>query len=657
MQLTADHLEGAVGRCLAIVALLAAVLTAAPAPSAIAATTVPAPTGLTATAVGPREVLLTWNPVDVAVSYLVLWGVDPNEMIFLDQTTQTSYTHRFLAPGTTYVYAVQTVTKKGALSAPSPVVAVTTPPQTPIAGQAEVIKADEVRLTWSRADGATSYTVSVVADDGSETPATILAMGEVNPNLLSANVRTQAETSYVFRIRALAGELVSLGFATLQVTTPPRAPTVVDLAVPRPVPTGPTTLTFNIFGTQTLQLTSGTLEVSINGGATQQATVADGRAELAVNLNPGTYDVTMSYSGDGAFLPSSGQGTLYVARPVPTFTSDVIDRSSQIYAVKAADITCDGRTDLVAASYTADGSTPQLDVHPGRADGTFAPVLTTTLSGGQGASSLATGDLNRDGCADVAAVLGTNLELWTFRGSAAGLGAGTRVRAAGTVSMVALRDLTGDGLLDAVVGNGLGGGVSVLAGTGRGGFGRPRTIIASQERFDVADLDGDGRLDVVTVDQGQLHGWGQSADGRFLLRWSSPLGPSPSGIAVGDVTGDGRAEIVVGDLAAPEGITVLSGADGQPRATVPVINWPPLAVATGDIDGDTVGDIVSVDFYNGLIGVSLTWAGVPTAQQYPGNDPHLFGLRDLLVADVTQDGRADVVAVDADPGLVVFRQG
>jgi fibronectin type 3 domain-containing protein len=644
-----------VGRCLAIVALLAAVLLVAPAPSAIAAPAVPAPTGLTATATSAREVLLTWNPVNVAVSYRLLWGVDPNEMITLDHTTQTSYTHRFLAPGTTYVYAVQTVTKKGTLSAPSPVVAVTTPPETPIAGEAEVIKADEVRLTWSRADGATSYTVSVVADDGSESPAAILAMGEVNPNLLSANVRTQAEASYVFRIRALAGELVSLGFATLQVTTPAREPTVVFLAVPRPVPDGPTTLTFNINGTQTLQPTFGTLEVSINGGATQQATVEYSRAELPVDLTPGTYDVAMSYSGDGAFLPSSGQGTLYVARPVPTFTSDVIDRSSQVYAVKAADITCDGRTDLVAASWTADGSTPQLDVHPGRADGTFAPVLTTTLPGGQGASSLATGDLDRDGCADVAAVLGT--ELWTFRGSAAGLISGTRVRGAGTVTMVALRDLTGDGLLDAVVGNSLGGGVSVLAGTGRGGFGRARTIIAAQERFDVAELDGDGRLDVVTVDQGRLHGWGQSADGQFALRWSSPLGPSPSGMAVEDVTGDGQAEIVLGDLVAPEGITVLSGVDGQPRATVPAINWPPLAVATGDIDGDTVRDIVSVDFFNGLIGISLTWDGTPTAQQYPGNDPRLFGLRDLLVADVTQDGRADVVAVDVDPGLVVFRQG
>jgi hypothetical protein len=391
--------------------------------------------------------------------------------------------------------------------------------------------------------------------------------------------------------------------------------------------------------------------VSIDGGPVTRVTVEQSTAELPVTLAPGTYTVTMTYSGDGAFLPSEATKPLYVARPIPTFTSDVVDPSSQVYAVAAADVTCDGRTDLVAASYTSDGSTAQLDVHPGLADGTFAPVLTTTLPGGVGASSLASGDLDRDGCADIAAPLGT--ELWTFRGSPAGLGSGTRVRAAGAVTTVALRDLTGDGLLDAVVG---GAGVSVLPGNGRGGFGRAQTIIASQEGFHVADLDGDGRLDVVTALQGELHGWGQSADGRFLLRWSTPLGPSPSGIAVEDVTGDGRAEIVLADLVAPEGITVLSGADGQPRATVPVVNWPPLAVAAGDIDGDGVRDIVSVDFYNGLIGVSLTWAGTPTAQQYAGGDPRLFGLRGLLVADVTQDGRADVVAVDAGPGLVVFRQ-
>jgi hypothetical protein len=102
---------------------------------------------------------------------------------------------------------------------------------------------------------------------------------------------------------------------------------------------------------------------------------------------------------------------------------------------------------------------------------------------------------------------------------------------------------------------------------------------------------------------------------------------------------------------------VLSGVDGLPRATVPAITSPPRAVATGDVDGDTVRDIVSVDFFNGFIGVSLTWEGASTAQQYMGNDSRLFGLRELVVADVTGDGRADVVAVDVDPGLVVFRQG
>jgi Bacterial Ig-like domain (group 3) len=115
------------------------------------------------------------------------------------------------------------------------------------------------------------------------------------------------------------------------VTTPPREPSVVYLAVPRPVPAGPTTLTFRVEGTQTLQPTSGTLEVSINGGPTKQATVEQSTAELPVDLTPGTYDVTMSYSGDGAFLPSSARGRSTSpgpCRPSPATSSTARPRST-----------------------------------------------------------------------------------------------------------------------------------------------------------------------------------------------------------------------------------------------------------------------------------------------------------------------------------------
>jgi Bacterial Ig-like domain (group 3)/FG-GAP-like repeat len=633
-----------VRRRTAIVILLSAVLTAAPVAVAEAAPTVPAPTGLAATATSAREAVLTWNPVDGAVAYAVLWGVDPNQMIVIDETAQATYRHSFLAPATTYVYAVRTRTRKGQ-SAPSPTVTVTTPPEGPRGLEAEVIKADEVRLSWAPGSGATTYAISEVADDGSETPATVLEVGE-----RGARVRTVASTSYTFRVRGVGAGLVSLESATVQVTTPPREPSVINLDSILPLPAGDTVLAFRVDGTQTLQPASGTLEVSIDGGPVAQVAVEQSRAQLPLTLSPGTYSVAVTYSGDGAFLPSSTERTFYVAKPLPAFTSEVVDPSSQIYDVEAADVTCDGSTDLVAASWTSDASIPQLDIHPGRPDGTFAPVLTTVLPDGMGATSLTTGDIDGDGCADLAAVVGT--ELWTFAGSSAGFGNGTRVRAAGAVFTAALRDLTGDGQLDAVVGSS-GGAVLLLPGTVRGGFGRARTIIATQERFDVAELDGDGRLDVVTVDQGQLHGWGQSPEGQFLLRWSSPVPAGTASMAVDDVTGDGRTEIVVGG----DGITVISGSDGQPRATVPFIFQSVGAVATGDVDGDGVRDIVSSDGWFGVFGVSLTWAGAPTAHQLLPTLPWVSHPQAFLVADVSQDGRADLVVVGVSVGLTVDRQG
>jgi hypothetical protein len=159
-----------------------------------------------------------------------------------------------------------------------------------------------------------------------------------------------------------------------------------------------------------------------------------------------------------------------------------------------------------------------------------------------------------------------------------------------------------------------------LPGNGRGGFGRPTTIVAEQQGFDVGELDGDGRLDVVTAYQGQLHAWGQTAAGQFVERWSGPS-EGISAPIVDDVTGDGLAEVVTGgDLS---GITVLSGVYGGQIGGVPGVIWPPILLATGDVDGDGVHDIVSLDGYSGGVGFSHTWAGQSTAQQYVWANPGL----------------------------------
>jgi hypothetical protein len=102
-----------------------------------------------------------------------------------------------------------------------------------------------------------------------------------------ASVRAQASTRYVSWVRGVAGGLVSLESATVEVTTPAREPSVINLTVPTPVPDGDSVLSFRVDGTQTLQPTLGTLEVSIDGGPATRVTVEQSTAQLPVTLTPG----------------------------------------------------------------------------------------------------------------------------------------------------------------------------------------------------------------------------------------------------------------------------------------------------------------------------------------------------------------------------------
>lgn len=616
------------------VAALVGASVGAVAPAAVAATGPLPPTGLTATAVSSTEVALTWNPVSGATGYEVWWG-DIYFSEYLATTTQTTFRHTSLGPGGTYGYAVRTVTRK-ALSPLSAFVEVTTPPDAPTLLQAEVIKADQVRLSWQPGSGALTYAITEVAADGTERPSTVLEMQE-----RTAVVQTVAETEYTFRIRGVNGALQSLDYGTVGITTPPREPSVINLDSPSPVPAGETVLTFSIVGTQTLQPTYGTLEVSIDGGPVATATVDQKTATLAATLVPGTHSMSADYSGDGAFLPSHAYFTFFAAVVAPTFAVEAID-SSDVSAAAVADVTCDGIADLVSASRALDGSGASLDVRPGRQDGTLGPVRSTALPWPAG--SLAAGDLNRDGCADVA-VLGT--DLLTFTGAPAGLAQGSRIRASGLMSNVSLHDMTHDGLLDAVVNHT--DGVVMLPGNGRGGFGRSQTIVPELAGYAVGDLDGDNLLDVVTSTGSGISAWMQSGSGQFVQRWHTDA--AAMALAVDDLTGDGRAEVVV----AGSGITVLSGQNGGQQATVPGVYSPPTVLTTGDVDGDGVRDIVSMDG-NWSIGVSLTYAGAPTALQYRRIDPYGIVPRGLLLADVSRDGRTDVVMLDYAQGLLLARQ-
>jgi hypothetical protein len=178
---------------------------------------------------------------------------------------------------------------------------------------------------------------------------------------------------------------------------------------------------------------------------------------------------------------------------------------------------------------------------------------------------------------------------------------------------VAVGDFNGDGIPDIVVTNAgvrpVGNTVSVLLGNGDGTFQSPRTFRVGKDPTSVAvgDLRGDGRLDIVTANDGSnsvsvLFGNG---DGTFQNAVNLSVGVNPVTVALGDLRGDGRLDIVT----ANQGFTDIQGSvsvllnqdDGTFQPAVdyslgaPALDLAARDVALGDFNGDGRLDIVTAN--------------------------------------------------------------
>lgn len=212
--------------------------------------------------------------------------------------------------------------------------------------------------------------------------------------------------------------------------------------------------------------------------------------------------------------------------------------------------------------------------HPTRATGVFhAWPWNATV---RGYNSMASGDLDGDGRADVAAVsgqgLGDNVHLYRNNGLG-GLDLMKSLSAACDKSFrnaggVGIGDVNGDRINDLVIsggGNGETACVLVYAGTEKGGLAAPLRLPALDipGTVRVVDLNGNGRQDIVVA-----HG-GWNAIGIYWQRPDGSLSPQQlvalpftssieaDGLAVGDFTGDGCNDIAV--AGATTGLITLQG--------------------------------------------------------------------------------------------------
>ena len=133
-------------------------------------------------------------------------------------------------------------------------------------------------------------------------------------------------------------------------------------------------------------------------------------------------------------------------------------------------------------------------------------------------------------------------------------------------SNVNVADFNGDGKLDLVTSNQYSQNISVLLGKGDGTFGAATHYTAggdSPSQVAIADFNGDGKLDLVTANQGT------STVSIFLGKGDGTFGPATlfavgraNGVAVADFNGDGKLDLVTADYYSNNVSVLLGDGDG-----------------------------------------------------------------------------------------------
>jgi hypothetical protein len=335
-----------------------------------------------------------------------------------------------------------------------------------------------------------------------------------------------------------------------------------------------------MYGTQGMLLGKGdgtfTPSFTSGGGAPRSVVVGDfngdGKADLAVAYSL-SHEITIQLGkGDGTFLSAS-----------------TLDTTVSPVFITTGDFNGDGVADLavIVFDYFNHGN---VLVALGNGDGTFQPLFGEELSTGGNPTSIAVGDFNADGMADLAVTDGSVKILL-------GKGDGTFTTAVSTAagaspSSVIAADLNGDGKLDLAVANSGDSTVTVLLGKGDGTF-TPATSPATGSNpssITAGDFDGDGKVDLAVSNSGDnsvtvLLGNG---DGTFRPSTQSAIGKSMQFIAARDFNGDGLTDLIVSDDVVADNPVRLARLTQTSTATANGIS--PTAAGTHQVTASYPGD-------------------------------------------------------------------
>jgi len=267
---------------------------------------------------------------------------------------------------------------------------------------------------------------------------------------------------------------------------------------------------------------------------------------------------------------------------------------------------------------------------------------------------VAVGDLDGDGDVDVVTVNGDSKDISVLLNngsSTLGSADTTYTGASNSTNAIAIADLDGDGDLDVVTGNynsTNASAISVLMNDGTANFVDPVLYTLSGNDYPsvaVADLNGDGYNDFVVTkySSSQAVVFLNDGDGTFTAQSPLTTGGGPyGGLVLVDVDNDGDVDIVTADYDDGTVSVLKNNGDGTFAAKTSVSTGltNPDFVSAGDLDGDGDADLAVSDWDNGNIAVLLnSGSGAYSSNATYTSD----GTSQIELADMDGDGDLDII--------------